>query len=185
MKKSVKITVSVIAIIIVLIASVLAVSAFAFKDKIDLSDKTIIGKTILFTHSTEKGEKLEIPISWTSVKISEDTYLVDIIFNEDQNSTNYSVKNARIVSDINSDVNILSAFYSAEGSSYTVPDVGYNDTQRVECFSDKGYVHLRMLLSGIEAKNSSFEVEYDIMGNGLYSFNKFHQTWEDLDLELE
>ena len=109
MKKSVKITVSVIAIIIVLIVSVLAVSAFAFKDKIDLSDKIIIGKTVLFTHRTEKGEKLEIPISWTSVKISEDTYLVDIIFNEDQNSTNYSVKNARIVSDVNRDVNILSA----------------------------------------------------------------------------
>ena len=185
MKKSVKITLTIIAIIIALNLSLFAIAAFAFKDNISLSDKSIIDKTILFMHGTEKGEKLEIPFGCSSIPIGEDSYLVDILFNADQKSTNYSIKNARIVSNINNDVSVLSAFYSADGPSYTVPNVSYADTQRVECFSDKGYVHLRMLLSGSEVKNLSFGVEYDIMGEGLYSFNKFHQSWEDLEFVLE
>lgn len=125
-----------------------------------------------------------MPFSCGLNPIGDDTYFIDITFNADQNSSNYSIKNARIVSSINNDVSVLSAFYSDDGPSYNVPSVSYDEAQKIECFSEKGYVHLRMLLSGSEAKNLNLKVEYDIMGEGLYSLNKFHQTWEEVALEL-
>lgn len=185
MKKIIKRSFAMLAIFVIITVSFVTITAFAFKDQISDSDKRIIDKTILFMHNTEKGEKLETSFSCVSDQIAEDTYLVNILFNADHKSNNYNTKNVRIVSNINNHVNVLSAFYSADGPNYTVPNIDYADEKEVKCFSEKGYIQLRMLLSGEELDSLSFDVEYDVIGEGLYSNNIFHQSWDGLEFELE
>ncbi|HBH96113.1 MAG TPA: hypothetical protein DDX91_10190 [Ruminococcaceae bacterium] len=182
MKKNIKPTIIIIALCISLIVAFFAVTYFIFKDKISDSEYNRIDKTFIFTHSTEKGEKIEISFAPNFMTISEDTYLVDIVFNGVQNNNaNYEVKNAKITLNINNNVNILSSFFSADGSSYAVPNISNGDFKKLECFSDKGYIHIQMLLSGADAKDLKLAVEYGIHGKQLYFFNKFHHTWENIN----
>ena len=120
MKKIIKRTVAVLAISAVFTVSVLAVTAYAYKDQVlnsDISvtdqmlssediesdstttalfaDKQTIGQTILFTHTIEKGEDLEIPLSYGSYKLADGTYLVDMVLNNDRYNANYKMKNAK------------------------------------------------------------------------------------------
>lgn len=185
MKKIIKRAFAVLAVFVIFTVSFVTISAFAFRDEISDSDKRIIDKTILFMHNTEKGEDLEMSLGCGIVPISEDTYLVNILFNADYKSNNYKTKNVRIVSNVNNHVNILSAFYSADGPTYTVPAIDFSDKKEIQCFSENGYIELKMLLSGEELDSLSFDVEYDVIGEGLYSNNIFHQSWDGLEFALD
>ena len=199
MKKSVKIPLIVLAVAVALSLVISGVITLIFKDKISVSEKIVITNyDVLLNHTTEKGEILEMPFGWGASKIDENTYYVDVFFNDNQKSPNYKIENVRIVTNLNAKVNIYSAFYSRGGSNYAIPNMDFTtkddrnarsfsgvDTKNVQCFSENGYMHIEMVLSGEELDSLSFDISYDVMGQGLYSNNKFHQTWEELEFVLE
>lgn len=211
MKKNIKRVFAILVASVVFTVSVLAVTSYAYKDQIlnsdigvidqipsgegiennditiaPFADKHAIGQTVLFTHTIEKGENLEIPLSYGSYKIADNTYLVDIVLNNDHENANYRIKNAELVMNLDKKANILTAYCSDEGSNYTLPNVSYADEQkRVRCFSENGYIHFQMLLSGVQSESLSFDLKYAVAGDGLYSFNNFSQTWEGLELKLK
>lgn len=187
MKKSAKITLALIILCLTLAVSFFVIGYTVLIDEISDSDKTTIDKTVLFTHNTKKGEKVETSISCTSQPIGDNAYLVDIIFNDGKQNKKYNIKNTRVSLNITEDTDILSAFYSAGGSNYTIPNNAYSrgSDKTVECVSDDGYIHLKLLLSDSDAKSLNLTVEYDITGSNLYSFNKFEDnTWEDIEVNL-
>lgn len=191
MKKSVKITLIIAAICVALCVSAFFIVTAAFSDKITGSVQSYVDKTILFKHTTEKGEKLEIPFSCNSSRIGDNTYLLDIFLNDDKISSNYDISNAKVSLNIKNSTDILLGFYSEGGSSYTNPKIAYSDNSKsVECLSDNGYIHLKLLLSDADEMLTSefgddglsFTVEYDINGKGLYCGNSFHHSWEAVSL---
>lgn len=42
------------------------------------------------------------------------------------------------------------------------------------------YIYVKMLLSGEKAEEANLSLQYDIIGNGAYSFNKFYGLKDDL-----
>lgn len=187
MKKSVKITLIIAAICAALFVCAFFVVSAAFSDKITGSVQSCVDKTILFKHTTDKGEELEIPFSCNSSRIGDNTYLLDIFMNDDQISSNYDISNAKVSLNLKNSTEVILGYYSEGGSSYTNPQIDYSDNSKVvRCLSDSGYIHLRLLLSDADEmltsdsgeNGLSFTVEYDIKGKGLYFGNSFHHTWE-------
>lgn len=170
-----------IALIIIITAVILAISVFtaivisSADEIISIEKNSIVSDSVLMTHKTKKGEEITIPISMNTKILGEDLYLIDAFFHRTDNE-NYSAKNARFEVSLDQNAEILMMFYSAGNSSnYVIPNVRYNDDlQTFECSSDDGYIHLRMLVSGEEAKNLKLTVKYSIIGKGIYSFNKFY-----------
>lgn len=199
MKKSVKIPLIVLAIAVALSLIISGVITLIFKDKISVSEKIVITNyDVLLNHTTEKGEKLAIPFGWGASKIDENTYHVTATLNDNRESPNYKIENVRITANLDAKVNIYSAFYGSGNSNYHIPNMDFTTedernarsysggTQKnIKCFSENGYMHIEMVLSGEELDSLSFDISYDVMGQGLYSNNKFHQTWEEVTLELE
>lgn len=213
MKKIVKRVLTVLAISAAFTVSVLAVTAYAAKDQIlnsDISvidqiasnedieqndidmiktpsvDKRTIGQNMIFIHTIDKGDDLEVPLSWNSYKLADDTYFVDIVLNNGHGNPNYRIKNAELVINLDEKINILTSFYSDKGLEYTNPVIDLrDDLKKVKCNSQNGYMHLQMLLSGVQSESLSFDLKYAVAGNGIYSFNKFPQTWEGLEHELK
>ena len=199
MKKSIKISLIVLAAVIALSLVISGVVSLIFKDKISVSTKNIITDfDILLNHTTEKGETLEIPFGWDASKIDENTYHVTATLNNNRESPNYKIENVRITANLDANVNIYSAFYGSGNSNYHIPNMDFTTedernarsysggTQKnVKCFSENGYMHIEMVLSGEELNSLSFDISYDVMGQGLYSNNKFHYAWEEMEFALE
>lgn len=199
MKKGVKIPLIVLAIVVALSLIISGVITLIFKDKISVSEKIVITNyDVLLNHTTEKGEKLAIPFGWGACKIDENTYHVTATLNDNRESPNYKIENVRITANLDAKVNIYSAFYGSGNSNYHIPNMDFTTedernarsysggTQKnVKCFSENGYMHIEMVLSGEELDSLSFDISYDVMGQGLYSNNKFHQTWEDMEFVVE
>ena len=199
MKKSIKIPIIVLAVSIALSLIISGVITLIFKDKISSSTKNFITDyDVILNHTTEKGEILEIPFSWGACKIDENTYHVTATLNDNRESPNYKIENVRITANLDAKVNIYSAFYGSGNSNYHIPNMDFTTedernarsysggTQKnVKCFFENGYMHIEMVLSGEELDSLSFDISYDVMGQGLYSNNKFHQTWEELEFEIE
>ena len=201
MKKSIKISVIVLAAVIALSLVISGVVTLIFKDKISVSTKNIITDfDILLNHTTEKGETLEIPFGCTATKIDENTYHVEVLLNDNRNSPNYKIENVRITANLDPDIYVHSAFYSGGDSNYHVPNMDftnkndrharsssehrYADTKNLQCFSENGYMHIEMVLSGEELEDLSFDISYDVIGQGLYSNNKFRYTWEEMEFPV-
>ena len=198
MKKSTKISLIVLAAIIALSLVISGVVSLIFKDKIDLSTKNFVGDhNVFLNHTTEKGETITIPFVCTASKIDENTYLVKALLNDNNDSSNYKIENVRITANLNADTNIHSAFYGSGNSNYHIPDLSftaedeqknrsYNGSQKnVKCFSENGYMDIEMVLSGEELDNFSLNIAYDVIGQGLYSNNKFHYEWEKMEFAFE
>lgn len=183
--KNSRIVIFITILILALIISFFAVCFIVSSDKIIKSGSTIIAKTTLFTHETEKGENINLSFSKNVDIIGDEMYMINIFFTDEQSSTNYNIKNSKLEFSVNDSVDILMSFYSAGGSEYQIPQINYPEGRKViQCFSDNGYVHLKLLLSGREAENSDLTVEYDIRGKGFYSFNKFHDFKEKINLSF-
>ena len=198
MKKSLKISIIILAAIVALSLIFSGVLTLIFKDKISVSKKNVItDHDVILNHTTEKGKELAIPFGCTASKIDEITYHVIISFNNGGDNPNYKIENARIVTNLNAKVNIYSAFYSYGNSNYAVPnmdfttedernDRSYQGTQKnVKCFSENGYMRIEMVLSGEELDSLSFDISYDVIGQGLYSNNKFHYAWEEMEFAVD
>lgn len=184
MKKALKITLIIIIAAVLLIISAFTIIFISSADEIVSTEKNAIANSIQMLHETKKGEKIEFPIAVTKKMLGEDLYLIDVLLNE-PNNENYSTKHTRLEINLDISVEILMMFYSAgNGSNYIIPSVSYNDNQQTfKCSSDDGYAHLKLLLSGEEAKNLKLTVKYSIIGNGIYSFNKFYGFEETLGLD--
>lgn len=183
MKKAHKIALLIIILTVVLLISAFTITVICSADEITSSEKKVIDDAILTMHETKKGEKIEFPIAVNAKMIGEDLYLIDVLLNQ-TNNKNYSAKDTRLEVNLDTSVEILMMFYSAgKGSNYVIPSVSYDDIQQTfRCSSDDGYVHLRLLLSGEEAEKMMFTLKYSIIGNGIYSFNKFYGFEETFGL---
>lgn len=177
-----KIQISLLIVLLFAILNVIVISAIIFSssDKIAQSDKIVMENTTLYNHVTEKGEEIEIALAVNSRTIGENTYLFEIVLNS-RDSAHYNTKNARLKFKLNDNTDILSLFYSGNGPDYAIPDIEYTDNHKCfECNSDKCYIYVKMLLSGEKAEETSLSLQYDIIGNGTYSFNRFYGLNDDL-----
>lgn len=162
---------------VILLALAFVILFVSFSDKINVTEKiSRDGRTVIFTHETEKGNKLEIPLSARAKEIGEDLYLVNILFCAQTGEKNYCVNHGKIKIALKDSVEIPMMLCHKGASNYDVPNIRYSDdgTKTLECLSDNGYLDINLLLSGEEAENLNFEVGYAVIGKGLYSFNKFY-----------
>lgn len=186
MNKTLKRTILIILSAVVLFLFALIAFFITMSDEIVSTDKkTFNTNTIMLTHETKKGDKIETPLTVSSKPMGDDLYLINVLFDNGSDSEHYDVKYGRFKISIDNNVETPMMFYScSDGLNYRIPNVRYGDgnTQTLECDSDDGYLNLEMLLSGEEAKNLKFDVNYSIVGNGTYSINKFYNLKESFDL---
>ena len=82
-------------------------------------------------------------------------------------------------------MDIVEAFYSANGPDYKFPEVDYSEgTKTLKCRSDRGYLDFRLILSGDKAEEALLNVGYDITGKQMYSFNRFYGFEENIELRV-
>lgn len=180
MKRKIRISLLIVLLFLILNAAVISAIIFSSTDKIAQSEKIVMENTTLYNHVTENREKIEISLTVNSRVIGEDAYLYEIILNS-RDSARYNAKNARLKCELNDNTDILSLFYSGNGPDYTIPDIEYAENNKsFECDSDKCYIYVKMLLSGEKAEEANLSLQYDIIGNGAYSFNKFYGLKDDL-----
>lgn len=169
-----KICISLLLLFLILNITIFAIIKFSSSDKIIQSDKSLIGNTTLYNYITEKGEEIEVVLEANSKTPGEDIYLFEIILNG-RNSTYYNAENASLIFKLPDSTEILSLFCSGNGPDYFIPNIKYADNCKYfECKSDGCYAHVKMLLSGEKAEEVNLTLQYDIIGKGIYSFNKFY-----------
>ncbi len=187
MNKTLKRTILIILSAVVLLLFALIAFFITMSDEIVSTDKNKMYNTIMLTHETKKGDKIETPLTVSLKLMSDDLYLINVLFDNGTDSQHYNVKYGKIKVSMDDSVEAPMMFYnsgSSDGLNYRIPNVRYGDgnTQTLECDSDDGYLNLEMLLSGEKAKNLKFDVNYSIVGNGTYSINKFYNLKESFDI---
>ena len=169
----------------ILIISFFAVKALCFGDKIVNSEKLLIDSTTLLQYETEKGQNIDMAVSGDIIVIGEKLYQVRIILNRQDDGECYGVENVDVKLAVDSSVEIVEAFYSANGPDYEIPEVDYSEgTKTVRCSSDRGYLDFRLILSGDKAEEALLNVGYDIAGKQMYSFNRFYGFEENIELHV-
>lgn len=173
----------IISLVVVFLIFSFIIAFFSLSDKITNLEKKSVGKSIILRHETEKEDYIDTNISMTSNSIGEYLYLIQVNFDNQSDSGKYNIKNGNFQISMGIDVEALMMFYSAGGSNYFIPNVRYSDEQKIlECSSDNGYLCLYLLLSGEEAEDLKFTVNYSIIGNGIYFLNKFYGFSETFTL---
>lgn len=185
MKKSKILLVAIIAVVI-LTLTLVAVMCVGFKDEItDTNEKKINDRNTLIQYEMKSGAEIEIPIEMSYTEISDGQYEIEVFFSR-RECKNYEVENLKTKLMISDELEIISkrcefGSGNTDGSEITEN----NGVKMLQYETESNYIKFNVIVKGDVPENATLNIQYDISGEGLYSFNRFRALEHEYEISFE